>query len=123
MNQITLEGFLGRDAEVKTTPSGTRFATFSVATSDKSKDGKEMTEWHRVKAFGYTADHCEGLRKGAKVYVRGKMTYGSYENKQGQKVSTADVVAFTVAQLPGKNVGVAASAPVGTYAPDDELPF
>ena len=123
MNQIILEGFLGRDAEVKTTPSGTKFANFSLATTDKSKDGKDNTEWHRVKAFGYTADHCEALRKGMKVYVRGKMTYGSYENKQGQKVSTADVVAFTVSQLPGKTAGVAATHSAPAFEQEDQIPF
>lgn len=95
VNKIILIGNLGQEPDTRYMPDGTAVTTLSLATSNKwkGKDGqqKEQTEWHRVKFFGKQAEIInEHARKGTKLYVEGRMEYGSYE-KDGQKVYTAEV--------------------------------
>ena len=82
INNITIIGNLGKDAELKRTPNGAEYAVFSVATSDNYKDRngewQSETEWHYVKVWGKSAERAsQQLKKGAKVYVEGKLK--SYE--------------------------------------------
>jgi len=90
LNQCNFIGRLGIDPEVKTTQSGTSVCSFNVACSeswkDKSGEKMEKTEWVRCVAWGKLADICgEYLRKGALVYVSGKMQTRDYEDKDGVK--------------------------------------
>ena len=91
VNKVILLGNLGKDPEVKYTPSGMAIATFSLATSSsvKDKDGnwQDKTEWHNIKAFGRTAEIAgEYLKKGRTVYLEGRIHYDSWDDKEtGQK--------------------------------------
>ena len=91
VNKVILLGNLGKDPEVKSTPSGMTIAAFSLATSSsvKDKDGnwQDRTEWHNIKAFGRTAEIAgEYLKKGRTVYVEGRLHTDSWDDKEtGQK--------------------------------------
>ena len=91
VNKVILLGNLGKDPEVKYTPSGMAVANFSLATSSsvKDKDGnwQDKTEWHNIKAFGRTAEIAgEYLKKGRTVYLEGRIHYDSWDDKEtGQK--------------------------------------
>ena len=90
LNQVTLIGHLGRDAELRYTPGGAAVASFSLATSenwnDKTGQKQERTEWHRVEVFGKTAqvvrDYCQ---KGKQVYIEGSIRYDEWTDKDGNK--------------------------------------
>lgn len=102
VNKIILVGRLGIDPECRTTPQGKDVCRFRMAT-DSGFGESRKTEWHTVVCFDKQAQFCRNyMRKGSLVYVEGRMTYGSYENKDGVKVNTAEVIANTVQSL-GKN--------------------
>lgn len=105
VNKVIILGFLGKDVEMRYTPSGTAVANFSLATSEtRNKDGQKetKTEWHRVIAFGKLAEICgEYLSKGRQVYVEGKIQTRSWEDKEGNKRTTTEILANTV-QILGK---------------------
>ena len=98
-NFIFLSGNVGRDAETRSVSSGS-VTHFSVATNDgyydKGGNWVEVSTWHHVEAWGKLAESCSSIKKGSKVIVRGKMKYGEYVDKDGNKVKTADVVASDV---------------------------
>jgi single stranded DNA-binding protein len=88
VNKVILIGNLGRDPEVRATPSGQTVCNFSIATSEKftGRDGtqREQTEWHNVVAWAKLADACgRYLAKGRQVYVEGRLTTRQYEAKDG----------------------------------------
>jgi single-strand DNA-binding protein len=137
VNKVILIGNLGSDPETRTTPSGTKVATFNLATNEgwTGKDGtrQERTEWHRIVAWGKLADICEQyLRKGRQVYIEGRLTTRSWEDKQGGQRKTTEIVAQTMQMLGGRAPGEAEAAEE-TEAPefaaetvkvdDDDLPF
>jgi single-strand DNA-binding protein len=144
VNKVILLGNLGRDPELRYTPGGQPVANFSIATSESwnKKDGsgrEERTEWHRIVAWGRTAELCaQYLAKGRTVYIEGRLQTREWENKEGQKQRTTEVVANTV-QFIGSGGGAGGSAPRGGQAggaptgggggfdggppPDDEIPF
>ena len=97
LNKVSLIGNLGKDPELKYTPSGVAVATFSIATSEswKDKDGnaQEKTEWHNIVAWRKLAEICgEYLKKGKKVYIEGKLQTRNYE-KDGIKRYVTEIVA------------------------------
>ena len=94
MNSVELIGRLTRDPEVRYTSKDNKaVVTFTLAVDD----GKEETDFPRVKVFGNTAEACEKyLRKGRQVGVQGKLKTGSYKNKDGVTVYTTDVIANRV---------------------------
>ena len=95
INKVILVGRLGTKPELKNLPN-TSLCTFTVATSEKYKD-EEKTSWHRVKVFGKLAEVCnQYLVKGREVYLEGKIDYGSYDNKDGVKIYTTDIIALSV---------------------------
>ena len=100
MNLIVLQGRLTRDPIVRYTPdSQLAIASFSVAVDrGKNKNGEDMgADFIPVKVFGKQAENCERfLGKGCRVAVQGKIQTGSYEDKNGQKVFTTDVIAQRV---------------------------
>ena len=101
VNKVIVVGRLGSDPEVKTIPSGQTVANFSVATSENwtDKDGQkqERTEWHRVVVWQKLADVCgKFLSKGRQVYLEGRLQTRSWEDQQGQKRYTTEIVASTV---------------------------
>ena len=101
LNKVMLIGNLGKDPELKTFDSGSSVCNFSIATTKKfkGKDGlmKEETEWHRICVFGKIADSCaKYLRKGKKVYVEGSHRTRSWEDSDGNKKYSTEVVAHNV---------------------------
>jgi single-strand DNA-binding protein len=101
VNRVILIGNLGRDPELRYLQSGQAVTTFSVATNDRwtDRDGKpqERTEWHRVVVWGKQAENCANyLAKGRSVYIEGRLQTREWEDKEGQKRQTTEVVAQTV---------------------------
>ncbi len=88
-NRIQLIGFVGNDAKLRTTKSGTPVATFSVATKTSWKNGNggydSRTEWHSCTAWAKLADFAGKLEKGAHVQVEGELRYREYEKDYGTK--------------------------------------
>jgi single-strand DNA-binding protein len=110
VNKVTLIGRLGKDPEFRMTAGGTSMAKFSLATSEKRKNPNgelvEQTEWHRLTCWGRQAEVARDyLVKGQLVYVEGRIHYDSYENKEGQKVYTTDIVVNNFQMLSGKGEG------------------
>jgi single-strand DNA-binding protein len=130
LNKAIIIGNLGRDPESKTTGSGMTITNFSVATSDKHK-GEERTEWHRVVAFGKTAEICaQYLRKGSQVCVEGKIQTRDWEGKDGQKRYTTEIIAQNVQFIGGGGGQRRNDSPAPTQGGDfnqsfndDDIPF
>jgi single-strand DNA-binding protein len=99
VNKVTLIGNLGKDPEVRNTQSGMKIVNLTVATSDSwndkaSGERKEQTEWHRVVIMNdQLADVAEKyLRKGAKVYLEGKLQTRKWTDNAGQEKYTTEVL-------------------------------
>ena len=98
VNKVIIVGRLGQDPEVRYTPSGSAVANLSVATSETWKDKEsgerqEKTEWHRVVMFGRIAEVAgEYLRKGAQVYLEGKLQTRKWQDREGVDRYTTEVV-------------------------------
>lgn len=138
-------GRLGQDPDVRYTQSNTAVANMSIATSerykDKSGEWKEKTEWHKVVAWGRTAEICqEYLKKGSQVYIEGPIQTRQWEDKDGQTRYTTEIKALQMTMLDSKsdNSGSGAAAqqnqgskPVSSSVNlnenmddiDDDLPF
>ena len=106
VNKVILVGNLGRDAETKFTPSGASVSKFSVATTRKWKDQassewKEETNWTNVVVWRQEA-LANYLTKGKQVYIEGRLSSRSYDDKDGKKVYTTEVVADEVILLGGR---------------------
>ncbi len=143
INKVILVGRLGNDPEVRYTPNGSAVVRFSVATSEEWRDKntgekKERTEWHRVVAWDKLGERCaEYLAKGRQVYVEGRLQTRSYEDKEGVKRYSTEIVANDVQFLggregqPGKADAAAVPASRGAagavHEPpsptDDDIPF
>lgn len=111
VNKAILIGNLGRDPELRHTQSGQPVCDFTLATSESwnRKDGsgrEERTEWHRIVAWGRTAELCaQYLSKGRTAYVEGRLQTREWENREGQKQRTTEIVAYTVKFLGGPRGG------------------
>jgi single-strand DNA-binding protein len=142
VNKVILIGNLGRDPELRYTQSGQAVANFTLATTERfsNREGErqERTEWHRIVAWGRTAELCaQYLAKGRSVYIEGRLQTREWEDKEGQKRRTTEITAHTVQFLgarggPGSPAGSdpgpsfdeggnggAGSAP----PPQDDIPF
>jgi len=144
LNKASLIGNLGADPEVRSTNSGTRVATLSIATSrqwtSRSGEKQEKTEWHRVVCWDKLAEICEQyLKKGDRVYAEGRIEYRQWEGQDGQKKYTTEIRALELIML-GSSGGResystapagAASSPAPEHsefsnksvAGEDDLPF
>jgi single-strand DNA-binding protein len=102
MNQLTIIGFTGNDAETHYTTAGTLVTTLSVATKEswKNADGEwqNRTEWHRVVAFGKLAEYAHTLSKGSHLMVQGAVRSREYE-RDGVKHRIFELRADTIAKL------------------------
>jgi single-strand DNA-binding protein len=140
VNKVILVGNLGKDPELRYTPSGAAVATFSLATSERYKDKSgewvDKTEWHNIVAWRNLAEICgKFLHKGKQVYIEGKIQTRSYDDRDGNKRYMTEIVAQRVRFL-GGGAGRGAGAgdapppspspdePTASAAPDDEdIPF
>lgn len=114
LNKAMIIGRLGQDPEVRYTQSNTAVATLNVATNERFKDRngelQERTEWHRVVAWGRTAEICqEYLKKGSQVYIEGPIQTREWEDKDGQKRYTTEIKALTMTMLDSRGGGEAGS--------------
>ena len=95
VNRITLVGYVGSDPDVRRTTAGTPVAHLSLATNRRFRrngEPHERTDWHRLTFWSGAAEIVEQhVRRGARLYVHGRLEYGSYE-RDGQVVPTADVI-------------------------------
>lgn len=120
VNKVLLIGRLGNNPEMRYTNTGTAVANFNLATSenwnDKSGQRQEKTEWHRVVVWGKLAELCEKyLSKGRQCFVEGRLQTRSWDDKDGNKKYTTEIVATTV-QFLGTAVGAGAGAGAGASA-------
>ena len=133
LNKVFLIGRLGADPEIRYTPQGTPVVTFRLATSEfRTKDGErqEHTEWHSVVAFGRLAEICgEHLNKGRLVYVEGSLRTRSWEDRDGNRRYTTEIVVQSIKFL-GPSKGQTSEGPVAGEElgapeppPDEDLPF
>jgi single-strand DNA-binding protein len=118
VNKVILIGNLGRDAETKFIPSGAAATRFSVATSRRWKDQqsgewKEEANWTNV-ILWRSENLANYLLKGTRVYVEGRLQTRSYDDKDGKKVYSTEVVADEVILLGGRGEGEGASAGMGS---------
>jgi single-strand DNA-binding protein len=146
INKVILVGRLGKDPEVRSTPSGTSVAKFSLATderfTDKSGEKQDRTEWHNIVAWGKLGEICgQYLRKGKLVYIEGSIRTDSWDDKEsGQKKYRTEIVARDMKMLDrrgddegggGGSYGGASrgsssrggSAPAPDMGDDEEVPF
>lgn len=114
VNKVILLGHLGRDPELRYTPSGMAVCNFTMATSSGGgRDREQQTEWHRIVVFDKQAEFCnQYLAKGRQAYVEGRIQTRQFDDKQtGQKRTTTEIVASQVVFLGG--AGGAGGAPGG----------
>jgi single-strand DNA-binding protein len=138
LNKAILIGNLGKDPEVRYTPSGLGVANFNIATSESwtNKEGAKetRTEWHRIVAFGKLAEICgEYLSKGKQVYIEGRIQTRDWEDQNGVKRYTTEIVANQMLMLGSRDSGDTArnqgtpakdfQGPPGAGFEDDDIPF
>lgn len=148
VNKVTLIGNLGGDPEIRHLENGTMVGRFSLATNENYKDKEgnwqTQTEWHNVVVWRELADRAEKqLKKGAQVYVEGKITYRKYQGTDGQERYMTDIVANQLRVLGPRegssdnrfpnadsmpapktaNMPTTTSEPAPVVAGSDDLPF
>lgn len=135
LNKVMIIGHLGRDPEMRYTPSGKSVTTFAVAVSRSwnSGDGERRseTEWFNIVTWGNLAEICKQyLNKGQQVYIEGRLQTRKWEDKEGVKHSSVEVIASDMTILGdrregGHNASHEAAAPEETEPPvtDNEFPF
>lgn len=143
VNKVIIVGRLGTDPEVKSVGQGSTVTRLNIATSeqwtDKNGQRQERTEWHRVVVWGKLAEICgKHLSKGRQVYLEGRLQTRNWEDQNGQKRYTTEIVANTVQFLgaaggeraaSNQNQGAASDADFQDFGPEpsfdtsDEIPF
>lgn len=113
VNKVILIGNLGRDPDVRYSPSGTAYCTISLATTERRKDNQtgewqDHTEWHRVVLLGRTAEVAkEYLHKGSKIYVEGRLQTRKYTDKKDNiERHQTEIVVNEMEMLDNKNSNV-----------------
>ena len=144
VNKVILVGNLGKDPEVRFTPSGRAVAKFSIATTeswmDQESGRQERTEWHNIVVWGKQAESCgQYLAKGRQVFIEGAIRSRSYDDKEGNKRYITEIIAQRVqflgsgggggrgANTEGGGGGAAAGGNFdefgGGQIPEDDVPF
>ncbi len=130
LNKVLLIGRLGANPEIRYTPDGNPVATFTVATNESytNKSGEKInqTEWHRVVVFGKLAEIVgEYYSKGKKVYVEGKLRTRQWEDRNGNKRWTTEIVANNLFILDSKGEDFTPEETTIEDTPinDDDIPF
>lgn len=108
VNKVILVGNLGKDPELRYTPAGVAVTTFSLATSERYKDKQgamqEKVEWHNIIAWRQLAEICgKYLHKGKQVYLEGKITTRSYDDRDGVKKYITEIVVDQMQMLGSKD--------------------
>ena len=145
VNKAILVGRLGRDPETRYTSGGQAVCNFTMATDETFKDRagerQKRTEWHRIVVWGKLAEICQQyLRKGSLVYVAGRIATRQWDDKEGQKHTTTEIVANEMRMLGSRadaatagssasrgseetHAGPAEDMPGGSEISDEDIPF
>jgi single-strand DNA-binding protein len=136
INKAILVGRLGKDPEVRYTPDGMMITNFTLATDEQRKDKSgervQKTEWHRIVTFGKLAEICgKYLVKGKLVFVEGRIQTRAWEDKEGGKRSTTEIIASDMRMLDskGQRGDVSAEEPplshsgADAHLSEDDVPF
>jgi len=127
LNQVQLIGTVGNDPEVRTVQGGAKVASFRLATTERFKDRdgnrQEQTEWHQITVWNNKADFVEKfVHKGSNLFLEGKLRTRQWQDQQGNKRYTTEVVADNIQMLDkrsNQNIASAATSEAG----DDDLPW
>ena len=140
VNKVFLLGHIGNDLELRETKSGKKVTSFSLATSKKI-DGEDRVEWHKITVWNKTAEVCVSyLSKGSQVHIEGELKTREWEDGEGNKKQTTEIIAHNVTfvgQGKGQGAGQGSSSnssqPASSGAPsssggepefaEDDLPF
>jgi single-strand DNA-binding protein len=136
VNKVILIGRLGKDPEVRYTPDGTMVTNFNLATDEQRKDKNgekiQKTEWHKIVTWGKLAEICGNyLVKGKLVFVEGRIQTRSWEDKEGVKRYTTEIIASNMQMLDSKGQNKTGDSSLETGAastndgemPLDDVPF
>jgi single-strand DNA-binding protein len=118
VNKVILVGRLGRDPETRYTGGGQAVANFSVATDesykDKNGERQKRTEWHKIVVWGKQAEIAQQyLKKGSLVFIEGRIQSREWQDKEGQKRTSFEIVASNFRMLGGRSDAAAAGASGG----------
>jgi single-strand DNA-binding protein len=114
VNRVILVGRLGKDPELRYTPSGTAVCKFSLATDeawrDQSGQLQRRTEWHNIVAWTKLAETCQKLlTKGKQIYVEGRIQTRQWDDRDGNKRTTTEIVIATMRLLGSRAEAAAAT--------------
>ncbi len=118
VNKVILVGRLGRDPETRYTGGGQAVANFSVATDesykDKNGERQKRTEWHKIVVWGKQAEIAQQyLKKGSLIFIEGRIQSREWQDKEGQKRTSFEIVASNFRMLGGRSEGAAAASAGG----------
>ena len=122
LNKVLLIGNTGKDPEFTVTQTGRKRASFSLATTRRYRDAngeqKEQTDWHNLIAWGKTADVIEslGVHKGMPLFIEGSISYRSWNDQNGQKRYSTDVIIETFQLLGSRQFNTSNQQPAQTYS-------
>lgn len=127
LNKVMIIGHLGRDPELRYTPSGRPVTSFSMATTrgwtDSNGERQEETEWFNVVAWGNLAEICkQHLHKGQQIYVEGRLQTRGWEDREGRKRYRTELVAQEMIML-GDGASERCVAEEEEEGPSEEFPF
>jgi single-strand DNA-binding protein len=124
VNKVILVGRLGRDPETRFTGGGQAVANFSVATDetykDKNGERQKRTEWHKIVVWGKQAEIAQQyLKKGSLIFIEGRIQSREWQDKEGQKRTSFEIVASNFRMLGGRSDGAAAGGGASRGGGDD----
>jgi single-strand DNA-binding protein len=124
VNKVILVGRLGRDPETRYTGGGQAVANFSMATDesykDKNGERQKRTEWHKIVVWSKLAEIAQQyLKKGSLLYLEGRLQTREWQDKEGQKRTTTEIVATNFRMLGGRAEGAAAGGGASRSSGDD----
>jgi single-strand DNA-binding protein len=127
VNKVILVGRLGKDPETRYTSSGQAVCNFSMATDETFKDRagerQKRTEWHRIVIWAKQAEIAQQyLRKGSLIYLEGRIQTRQWDDKEGQKRTTTEIVATNFRMLGGRGEGGAGAQASGMGDADSHAP-
>jgi len=126
VNKVILVGRLGKDPETRYTSSGQAVCNFSLATDETYKDRagerQKRTEWHRIVVWAKQAEIAQQyLHKGSLIYLEGRIQTRQWDDREGQKRTTVEIVANNFRMLGGRGDAAAAAAGAGTGSAEADV--
>ncbi|MFQ5777463.1 MAG: single-stranded DNA-binding protein [Terriglobia bacterium] len=127
VNKVILIGRLGQDPEMRYTGGGTPVCNFTLATNevfrDRSGEMQKRTEWHRIVAWAKLAEQCSQLlSKGKLAYIEGQLRTRQWDDRDGNKRTTTEIVAFRMRVLTPKGEPALGMDAAGPEPPEDTAP-